>query len=82
MNRLGVTHECDRRIDRETDILIAHAVFHYYAAKKKLGNHIANCKSLSSESRLTLTSGIHCRTEMLRSTDIACCAFILVHVLP
>ena len=31
LSRLGVTHECDRRTDERTDILVANAVLNYVA---------------------------------------------------
>ena len=34
LNRLGVTRECDRRTDREIDILIANAALNYTARTK------------------------------------------------
>jgi len=34
VNRLRVTHKCDRQRDRRTDILLADAAFNYVARQK------------------------------------------------
>ena len=34
LNRVGVTHECNRRTDRRTGILVAYAALNYGASPK------------------------------------------------